>query len=128
MVNLSLETGDISGLKESVIRPIIKKINLDCEKFPNYRPIVNLQFLSKLIEKIVLKQLLKHMKNNCLECHDKYAYMKGHSTETMLVQIVDEVLVGFEEGSFTVLVLLDMSAAIPLMLKNCCKSLKIRLG
>ena len=64
LVNLSLETGDISGLKESVIIPLLKKLNLDSEQFRNYRPIVNLQFLSKLIEKVVLKQLLTHMKSN----------------------------------------------------------------
>ena len=63
LVNLSLETGDISGLKESVIIPLLKKLNLDSEQFRNYRPIVNLQFLSKLIEKVVLKQLLTHMKS-----------------------------------------------------------------
>ena len=54
LVNLSLRTGDISGLKESVIVPILKKTGLDKNKLANYRPIVNLQFLSKLIEKVVL--------------------------------------------------------------------------
>ena len=111
LVNLSLETGDISGLKESVIIPLLKKLNLDSEQFRNYRPIVNLQFLSKLIEKVVLKQLLTHMKSNNLECPDQFAYKKNHSTETILLQVVDEVLVGFDEGSCTILVLLDMSAA-----------------
>ena len=111
LVNLSLETGDISGLKESVIIPLLKKLNLDSEQFRNYRPIVNLQFLSKLIEKVVLKQLLTHMKSNHLECPDQFAYKKNHSTETILLQVVDEVLIGFDEGSCTILVLLDMSAA-----------------
>ena len=36
---------------------------------------------------------------------------KKHSTETMLLQVVDEVLVGFDEGPCTILVILDMSAA-----------------
>ena len=47
LVNLSLSTGDISGLKESVIIPILKKSGLDKNKLVNYRPIINLQFLSK---------------------------------------------------------------------------------
>ena len=61
IVNLSLETGSIAGLKESVITPIIKKLDLNAEYFANYRPIVNLQFLSKVIEKCVLSQLNNHM-------------------------------------------------------------------
>ena len=51
------------------------------------------------------------MKSNNLDCPDQFAYKKKHSTEMMLLQVVDEVLVGFDEGSCTILVLLDMSAA-----------------
>ena len=111
LVNMSLSTGDINGLKESVITPIIKKVGLDKNNFRNYRPIVNLQFLSKLIEKVVLKRLTDHMTLNNLDCPQQFGYKKHHSTETMLLQIVDEVLIGFEENSGTILVLLDMSAA-----------------
>ena len=111
LVNLSLETGSIIGLKESIITPIIKKFNLDSEKLAHYRPIVNLQFLSKLIEKCVLDQLTEHMTDNNLHCPEQFAYKKNHSTETMVLQIVNDVLVGFEKGSCTILVLLDMSAA-----------------
>ena len=111
LVNLSLETGDISGLKESVIKPILKKVDLDKECMANYRPIVNLQFLSKLIERVVLEQLTKHMTDHNLHSPHQFAYKKNFSTETMILEIVDEVLVGFEEGSGTILVLLDMSAA-----------------
>ena len=111
LVNLSLETGDITGLKESVITPILKKINLDSEVFAHFRPIVNLQFLSKLIEKCVLVQLTDHMKANGLDCSEQFAYKKNHSTETMVLQIVNDVLVGFDKHSCTILVMLDMSAA-----------------
>ena len=111
LVNLSLETGDISGLKESVISPILKKLNLDSEIFAHFRPIVNLQFLSKLIEKCVLLQLTHHMKINNLHCPEQFAYKKNHSTETMVLQIVNDILVGFDKQSCTILIMLDMSAA-----------------
>ena len=111
IVNLSLETGSIAGLKESVITPIIKKLDLNAEYFANYRPIVNLQFLSKVIEKCVLSQLNNHMSINNLHCDEQFAYRKNHSTETMVLQIVNDVLVGFEKDNCTILVLLDMSAA-----------------
>ena len=111
LVNLSLLTGDISGLKESVITPILKKAFLDMNIFGNYRPIVTLQFLSKVIEKVVLKRLTNHMTINNLHCSSQFGYKKDHSTEAMLLQIVDDVLIGFEKHSSTILVLLDMSAA-----------------
>ena len=111
LVNLSLSTGNINGLKESVITPILKKAGLDKNILGNYRPIVNLQFLSKVIEKVVLKRLTSHMSLNNLHCHQQFGYKKHHSTETMLLQIVNDVLVGFERNSGTVLVLLDMSSA-----------------
>ena len=111
LVNLSLSTGDISGLKESVITPILKKALLDLNIFKNYRPIVTLQFLGKIIEKVVLKRLTQHMTTNNLHSPNQFGYKKHHSTETMLLQIVDDVLIGFEKKSCTILVMLDMSAA-----------------
>ena len=110
-MNLSLSSGDISGLKESVITPILKKSGLDKNDLANYRPIVNLQFLSKVIEKVVLNRLTSHMTSNNLHCHNQFGYKKHHSTETMLLQIVNDVLIRFEEKSGTILILLDMSSA-----------------
>ena len=110
-MNLSLSSGDISGLKESVITPILKKSGLDKNDLANYRPIVNLQFLSKVIEKVLLNRLTSHMTSNNLHCHNQFGYKKHHSTETMLLQIVNDVLIRFEEKSGTILILLDMSSA-----------------
>ena len=76
-----------------------------------FRQIVNLQFLSKLIEKCVLLQLTHHMKINNLHCPEQFAYKKNHSTETMVLQIVNDILVGFDKQSCTILIMLDMSAA-----------------
>ena len=111
LVNLSLKYGDISGLKESVITPILKKLGLDKDVNGNYRPVVNLQFVGKIIEKVILKRLTSHMTANNLHCKHQFGYKKQHSTETMLLEIVDEVLIGFEQKSATVLILLDMSSA-----------------
>ena len=51
------------------------------------------------------------MTSNNLHCQHQFGYKKHHSTETMLLQIVNDVLVGFEEKSGIVLILLDMTAA-----------------
>ena len=52
IVNLSLEFGSMDSLKSAVIFPLIKELGslVDKEQFKNYRPVSNLQFISKLIE------------------------------------------------------------------------------
>ena len=56
--NLSLETSVMpTELKQAVIRPLLKKPGLDHQHYKNFRPISNLTFLSKVIEKVVALQL-----------------------------------------------------------------------
>ena len=129
LVNLSLSTGDMSGLKESTISPILKKAGLDKESNPNYRPLMNLQFVSKLIEKVVAKQLEAHMTQNNLHSSSQHGYKKNHSTETLLLEVVDQTLIGFEKNTATVVILLDMSAAFDTVdLKKLLNILEHRIG
>ena len=51
------------------------------------------------------------MNINDLHTPEQFAYKKRHSTEHLVLQVVDEVLVGFEKGSATIVILLDLSAA-----------------
>ena len=52
IVNLSLTTAVFpSSCKSSIVIQLIKKTGLDCEVLKNYRPVSNLSFLSKIIEK-----------------------------------------------------------------------------
>ena len=63
IVNLSLTNGELcEDWKAAVVKPLLKKPGLDLIS-KNYRPISNLPFISKLVEKCMLKQLLKHCKN-----------------------------------------------------------------
>ena len=57
IVNASLKAGSLEGLKESIITPILKKPNLEINELNNYRPIANIEFLSKLTEKVVFFQI-----------------------------------------------------------------------
>ena len=51
------------------------------------------------------------MSQNCLHCISQFAYKKGHNTETMMLKIVDDVQLGFDENKCTILLFLDLSAA-----------------
>ena len=113
IVNLSLELGDMDGLKNAVLIPLIKELNstVDTENYKNYRPVSNLLFVSKLIERIVQTRLEKHMIRNGLVNDKNYAYSKNHSTEHLLLKVVNDLYLAFDQSQPTVVVLLDLSAA-----------------
>ena len=90
---------------------ILKKKTLDVEDFKNYRPVSNLPFLSKVIEKTVVRELNSHMLANGLHPTNQSAYRQNHSTETALVRIVNDLLLAIDNKQCTFLVLLDQSAA-----------------
>lgn len=64
IVNASLASGLVlDSLKHAVITPLNKKSFLDPQDFSNYRPVSGLLFISKLIERVVLKQLTSHIED-----------------------------------------------------------------
>ena len=65
VINLSLSSGLLpKELKVALLSPILKKLNADFEQFSNFRPVSNLKFLSKLIEKTVFVQLNSYLGEN----------------------------------------------------------------
>ncbi len=111
IVNLSLQLGDLpEKLKLAIIRPLLKKLGLELE-LKNYRPVSNLSFLSKLIEKIIAKQFVDHLKQNKLIDPLQSAYKKFHSTETALLRVQNDILTDIDKKKVSLLVLLDLSAA-----------------
>ena len=102
-------------LKQAHISAIIKKSGLDTENFANYRPVSNLSFISKLIEKVVAEQVERHLQSHSL--HDMYqsAYRKKHSTETALLKVKCDIRDSLDQGDFVALVMLDLSAAFDIV-------------
>ena len=111
LVNASLQQGSMEGIKESILDPLLKKYGLDPEEYKNFRPVNNLLFLSKLIERCADEQVDDHMTINCLHEGSQFAYKNNHSTELMMLDVTDEVLRGFDENHATVIIFLDLSAA-----------------
>ena len=112
IVNLSLSTAKMpSELKEAHISPIIKKAILDSEILKNFRPVSNLAFLSKLIERVVAARFVSHLLANNLYEDMQSAYRKFHSTETALLKVQNDILQAIDSEGAAILVLLDLSAA-----------------
>ncbi len=112
IVNLSLSTGVFpTDFKQALITPLIKKPSLDRESLSNYRPISNLSFLSKLIERIIKDRLHHHLASNSMYNDYQSAYTKFHSTETTLLALHDHLTSSMDKQQITGLTLLDLSAA-----------------
>ena len=76
----------------------------------NYRPVSNLSFLSKVLEKIVLAQVFSHLNSQNLISNFQSACHLGHSTETALLKVANDLLTAMDTGEVSVLTLLDLSA------------------
>ena len=111
LVNLSLSTGSMDGVKLADIIPLLKNESLDPNSLKNFRPVSNLTFLGKLTERVVLRRLNDHMNHNNLNCKYQSAYKKDHSSETLLIRIWNDLLVATDQKDCTIMVMLDLSAA-----------------
>ena len=67
IVNMSLRDSLLpKSLKTTLIRPRFKKTGLDSDILKNYRPVSNLTFISKVIEKVVSRRLHEHLIKNSM--------------------------------------------------------------
>lgn len=111
LVNTSLVTATFpSKWKEAILRPLIKKLSMGPID-TNYRPVSNLTFLSKVLEKAMLLRLEQHLQQKAPLPKNQSAYRNNHSCETALISLVDEILQNMEDSFLTAVVALDLSAA-----------------
>ena len=112
IVNCSLKEATVPPeLKKAVVIPLLKKASLDPEMYKNYRPVSNLSFISKIIEKVVASRTNEHLDLNQLCERMQSAYKRFHSTETALLRVQNDILKSLHSKRMVALVLLDLSAA-----------------
>lgn len=97
--------------KHALVTPLLKKYNLPAQDLSSYRPISNLNFISKIIERIIHNRLTTHLSTFQSLSSFQSAYRKFHSTETALLRIQNDLLLSIDKQKVSALVLLDLSAA-----------------
>ena len=100
-----------TSLKTALVRPLLKKTGLDSDSLKNYRPISNLTFISKVIEKVVSERLNEHLIKKRMFDPLQSVYRDKHSTETDLIKVQNDILSALDAGSSAILLMLDLSAA-----------------
>ena len=93
------------------VNPVLKKTTLPKEELNSYRPISNLSFISKILEKVVANRISTHIYINVLTNTPQFAYKQFHSTETALFKVHYDINLTIDNCKVTALTLLDLSAA-----------------
>ena len=113
LINYSLaELCFPSIFKNAHVRPLLKKPSLPPEYLDNYSPISNLNFISKILEKVVASRMNSHLSTNFLFLSSfQSAYRSFHSTDSTLLKIHNDNISSIDNGAVSALILLDLSAA-----------------
>ena len=111
LVNLPLSHGVFAeSWKTSIVKPLLKKVGLELI-FKNYRPVSNLKFLAKLVEKCMLLKFNEHCSLNSLLPLYQSTYSKFYSCKTSLLKLADNLLNEMENQRVSALVVMELSAA-----------------
>ena len=99
MVNTSLMQGQLpASQKHAIVTPRLKRSGLDPTDIANFRPVSNLTFMSKVVERAAASKLnasasASASANGLLPRHQS-AYRRKHSTETAMLRVWSHTDVG----------------------------------
>ena len=115
IINSSLTQGKFpKAWKIAEIIPIPKTDEV--EPASNNRPISLLPILSKICERVVHQQFTNHLTINKLLSTHQNGNKRHHSTETLGLQITDDILNAMDRKEITAMILLDLSEAYTIVL------------
>ena len=112
LINLSLETGYIPReFKIAKVVPVYK--DGDCHSYTNYRPISLLSSFSKLLEKIVARQLISFLNEHNILYKHQYGFRANHNTSQPVLHFYDKIYNALNQNhpAKTVSIFIDLKKA-----------------
>ena len=106
----SLDSGRVPyELKKGLITPIFKGGERSTPK--NYRPVVLTSQLSKVFEKIVVKNIVDHLERQNLYNETQHGFRRGRSCLSQLLEHYHMIVAALAEGSCVDVIYLDFAKA-----------------
>ena len=99
------------GGKVAIVKPILKKPNLDPFDLKSWRPISNIGFASKIVERLAIRRFNQHVSTHDLLPKYQSAYRPHYSTETAISVVFNDIARTVDAGQICTMVMLDLSAA-----------------
>ena len=89
--NKSIPSGTFPDrLKYAVVQPLFKRG--DKTKLFNYRPISILSSFSKVLEKVMYKQLQDHLNKHSILAQERFGFRSDSSTNKAIYNLINETL------------------------------------
>jgi len=95
-----------TAFKLAYITPLLKKVDFDPADARSYRPISYQSVLSKLLERVVARQLIDYLKSSNLLPRLQIAYRAHRSTESAVLRVLADILGAVNRGDLAMLTLL----------------------
>ena len=116
LANLSFRSGNSpTRFTAAQVTPLLNKPGLDKGDPSNYRPISNLNNISKILKRLFLNRIRSHFISSPNFNPYQSAYLSHHSTETALILTIDSIYNSADLGKSTLLVSLDLSATFDII-------------
>lgn len=108
--NLCLNTGVFPlYLKKAIVHPIHKGGNRNCVN--NYRPIAVLPAISKILERIINKRLIKYLEDKKLLSDNQFGFRRNKSTNNAVLELTNHIVKNIDAKKKVLSVFLDLKKA-----------------
>ena len=103
-------------LKTGCITPIYK--NGPKNDVKNYRPVCSLSPFSKILERIIYNRMIEFIDQNKILSLNQFSFRKGFSTESAIIQFINNIHDGLHHKHNTVAIFMDLSKAFDVLDHN----------